>query len=57
MAQMYDVEFLKNWVDWYCEFLTSSGGIGRSDIVDIFKFTQQERDKERREIFDLLSRR
>ena len=57
LAQMYDVEFLKNWIDWYCEFLTSSGGIGRKDIVDIFKFTQEQKERERTELMNMLGRR
>ena len=54
LAQMYDIEFLKNWIDWYCEFLTSSGGVGRKDIVDMFKFAHTQNEKNQEQLLTLL---
>ena len=39
LAQLYDVKFLQQWVNFYAEWRTSGdGGKGRKDIVDISKF-------------------
>jgi len=37
-AQIYDIKFLKMWVDYYAEWKTSSdSGRGRQDIVEVAK--------------------
>jgi len=58
IAQVYDFPILKQWVDWFAEWKTSSDkGIGRRDIVDIMKFTHAERQSERQELLGLLKGR
>lgn len=54
LAQMYDIEFLKNYIDWYCEFMTSSQGVGRKDIVDMFKFAHTQDQQGREQLLALL---
>lgn len=49
IGQLYDIEFIKTWVKNYAEFMTSKGGKGRNDIVDIAKFNfkvQQQRHED-----------
>jgi len=57
IAQMYDIEFLKDWIDWYCEFMTSSNGLGRKDIVDMFKFQHNEQKEGNAQLLELLKGR
>lgn len=57
IAQMYDIPFLKNYIDWYLELLTSIGGAGRKDIVDISKFRFEERDKLNNQLLQALGHR
>jgi hypothetical protein len=58
IAQVYDFPILKNWIDWFAEWRTSSDkGIGRRDVVDIMKFTHAERQGERQQMLDLLKGR
>ena len=39
ISQIYDIDFLRNWVNDFSEFRTSGDkGRGRSDIVDVSKF-------------------
>ena len=39
LSQIYDIQFLKHWVNYYAEWRTSGDkGKGRKDIVDISKF-------------------
>jgi len=50
ISQLYDIPFLKKWVDTFAEWRTSGDkGRGRTDVTDIFKFAslhQREKDKE-----------
>jgi hypothetical protein len=58
IAQVYDFPILKQWVDWFAEWKTSSDkGIGRRDVVDIMKFTHAERQTERQQMLDMLKGR
>lgn len=53
IAQIYDMPFLKAWVDWYAEWRTSGdNGIGRQNIVDIAKWNSE---KENARYTDMLS--
>ena len=48
LAQIYDIKFLQLWIDGYTEYVTSIDGQGRSEIVDITKYSidkEGERDK------------
>jgi len=35
LAQIWDIDFFKQWIPTYTEYLTSEGGRGRKEIVDI----------------------
>ena len=38
VSQLWDIKFLKYWVDYYAEWKTSGdGGRGRNDIVEVAK--------------------
>lgn len=55
IAQIYDIPFLKSWIDWYGEWRTSGdGGIGRSDIVEISKYRHAEETARFEDIFQLM---
>jgi len=54
VAQIYDIEFLKNWVNFYAEWRTSGGGKGRQDIVDITKFSYKKEKEFQSEILSLM---
>lgn len=57
IAQVYDVDFLKLWVDWFAEWKTSgNNGIGRKDIVEISKYNYAEKQKQNSELMELLKR-
>jgi len=54
IAQVYDIPFLKSWVDNYTEYRTSLNGIGRTQIVDIAKFRHDENEKNANRMFELM---
>lgn len=54
ISQLYDIQFLKLWIRYFGEWRTSNEGQGRTDIVDIFKFSEMTRQNERAEMMDLL---
>ena len=55
IAQVYDIPFLKSWVDYYAEWKTSGmGGQGRKDIVEISKFKYAEQQKLQSEMLGLM---
>ena len=56
IAQIYDIPFLKNYIEWYTQYLTSVGGKGRQDIVDISKFKFAEQEKMNNRILELMGR-
>lgn len=48
LSQIYDIKFLRDWVDNYTEYVTSIDGRGRQEIVDITKYSidkEMNRDK------------
>ena len=58
LAQLYDIEFLKHWVDSYGEWRTSGdGGKGRKDIVDITKFSLDREESRHNDMMNALGRR
>jgi len=57
IAQIYDIEFLKTWIEAYTEYSTSVQGKGRKDIVDIAKFSIERRDAQKDEVMQLLGKR
>jgi hypothetical protein len=57
LAQIYDIEFLKQWVDGYTEYLTSEDGKGRSEIVDITKYTLDKEVSRQQQLMEQLGKR
>lgn len=57
IAKIWDVDFLKQWIPVYCEYLTSSEGRGRQDIVDITKFTIDRENQKNERMMDVMGRR
>lgn len=53
VAQTYDIPFLKKYVDYYMELLTSINARGRTDIVDISKYRFEEQHKLNTQLLDL----
>lgn len=55
IAQIYDIGFLKQWVNNYAEWRTSGDkGKGRQDIVDISKAHYDEIREQNRELMGML---
>lgn len=55
ISQIYDIQFLKRWINGFAEWRTSGdGGKGRQDIVDISKFHYVENKARDQEIFNVL---
>jgi hypothetical protein len=57
LAQIYDIEFLKQWVDGYTEYVTSTDGKGREEIVDITKYTLDKEVNRQQQLINDLGRR
>ena len=57
LANLYEVQWLREWINSFTEYLTSSEGQGRKDIVDIAKFSIDREVQARKEIFELLGKR
>jgi hypothetical protein len=56
ISKIWDVEFLQQWIPYYCEYLTSSGGKGRQDIVDITKFSIDRENQREENIMSMMGR-
>jgi len=57
IAQIWDVTFLKDFIANYTEYVTSEGGKGRQEIVDITKFTIDRQNQNQKDILEALGRR
>jgi hypothetical protein len=57
IGQIYDIPFLKKYVDWYAEYLTSIDAKGRNDIVDISKFRHLQQEKINSQLLELAGRK
>jgi len=57
IAQIYDVSFLKTWITGYTEYVTSVGGKGREEIVDITKYTIDKEAKRDKQMMEMMGRR
>lgn len=57
LAQIYDIPFLLQWVDGYTEYLTSEGGMGRQEIVDITKYTLDKEVSRQQALLEGLGKR
>lgn len=57
LAQIYDVKFLQYWIDGYTEYVTSEGGKGRQEIVDITKFTLDKETQKHKDMLEMMGRR
>ena len=55
LSQIYDITFLKNWVNNFAEWRTSGdNGKGRQDIVEISKHQYAEMKEQREELLGLI---
>lgn len=54
IAQCYDIDFLKLWVDGFGEWRTSINGKGREDIVKIGMAQYEEMRRKNDELIGLL---
>jgi hypothetical protein len=57
LAQIYDIQFLQSWVEGYTEYLTSEDGKGRSEIVDITKYTLDKEISRQQQMMESLGNR
>lgn len=57
LADLYDVEWLRNWIDSYTEYVTSEDGKGRQEIVDIAKYSIDKETSIRKEMFEMMGKR
>lgn len=55
-AQLYDIEFFKEFIPIYTQYLTSQDGRARQEIVDITKYSI-DKEKERYEMLANMGRR
>ena len=56
IAKLWDIQFLRFWIPHYCEYLTSSEGHGRKDIVDITKFSIDREAEARRDWINAMGK-
>jgi hypothetical protein len=57
LADLYEVKWLREWIDSYTEYVTSSDGKGRQEIVDIAKYSIDKETDMRREMFEMMGKR
>jgi len=57
IAQIYDIAWLRDWLRKYCEYKTSTDGIGRTQIVDITKFSIDKKAESERNMLEAMGRR
>lgn len=57
IAEICDIEWLKEWINNYTEYVTSIDGRGRQDIVDIAKYSIDKENDARREMLNALGKR
>lgn len=57
LAVLYDVEWLRSWIDSYTEYVTSEDGKGRQDIVDIAKYSIDKETTMRKEMMEFMGKR
>lgn len=57
IAEIYDIQCLKDWIKGYTEYVVSIEGKGRQEIVDITKFSIDKQDSFNREVLKLFGNR
>lgn len=57
IAEIYDIKFLQGFIDYITEYLTSNEGRGRTDIVDIAKYSIERENTHRKEMLDMMGKR
>jgi hypothetical protein len=57
ISVIYEVQWLKEWVTDYTEYLTSVDGKGRQEIVDITKFSIDKETQMHKELLTAMGRR
>jgi len=54
IAQLYEIDFLKLWVDGFGQWRTSVSGKGREDIVKIGMAQYEQMEKHNQELMNML---
>lgn len=57
IADLYEIQWLREWIDNFTEYVTSVEGKGRKDIVDIAKYSIDKADERNQELLNALGRR
>ncbi len=57
LAQIWDIDFLKNFLDSYTEYLTSVDGKARQEVVDIAKYSIEREKKDKQDIVEVLGKK
>ena len=57
IANIWDIQFLKEWIPSYTEYLTSESGKGRQEIVDITKYTIDKETQRHKDMMESMGRR
>lgn len=57
LADLFDVKWLREWIDSYTEYVTSTEGKGRQEIVDIAKYSIDKETSARKEMLEALGKR
>jgi hypothetical protein len=57
ISQIWDIQFLKEWIPSYTEYLTSESGKGRQEIVDITKYTIDKETQKHKDMIESMGRR
>jgi len=56
ISQIYDIDFFKQYLPTYTQYMTSLEGLGRQEIVDITKYSIDRQDKMNQDILSNLRR-
>jgi len=57
IAELYDIQWLREWIDNFTEYVTSSDGRGRKDIVEIAKYSIDKEASYQNQLLEALGRR
>ena len=56
ISQIYDIDFFKQYLPTYTQYMTSLEGKGRQEIVDITKYSIDRQDKMHNDILSSMRR-
>jgi len=57
LAEIYNIKWLKHWIQGYTEYVTSTDGKGRQEIVDITKYTIDKEAKMNKDLMQLMGKK